>query len=81
LHPKSKIGTGLDNAQSLFGVHKIPSDNQIRTIVDPIGLVNLFAVFKQIYFVLKNKGYLKQYEVLNGQLLIPLSRLISQMLS
>jgi hypothetical protein len=34
--------------------------------------VNLFAVFKQIYFVLKNKGYLKQYEVLNGQLLIPL---------
>jgi len=63
---------GRDNAQSLFGVHKIPSDNQIRTILDPIGLVNLFAVFKQIYVVLKNKGYLKPYEVLNGQLLIPL---------
>ena len=27
---------GRNNAQSLFGVHQIPSDNQIRNILDPI---------------------------------------------
>ena len=27
---------GQNNAQSLFGVHEIPSDNQIRDTLDPI---------------------------------------------
>jgi hypothetical protein len=63
---------GRDNAQSLFEVAKIPSDNQIRNILDPINPGNLFEVFRQIYLILKSKGYLKPYEVLNGQLLIPL---------
>ena len=27
---------GRDNTQSLFGVHRIPSDNQIRALLDPI---------------------------------------------
>ena len=63
---------GRDNAQSIFEVDKIPTDNQIRNILDPISVGALFEVFKQIYLILKAKGYLKQYEVLSGQLLIPL---------
>ncbi|MGB7312271.1 MAG: ISNCY family transposase, partial [Nodosilinea sp.] len=27
---------GKSNAQSLFGVHQIPSDNQIRNLLDPV---------------------------------------------
>jgi hypothetical protein len=63
---------GHDNVQSLFGVIKIPTDNQIRNILDKISASVLFEVFAKIYELLKDKGILKQYEVLGGQLLIPL---------
>ncbi len=63
---------GRDNAQTLFDVSKIPTDNQIRNILDLINASALFEVFKQVYRMLKSKGYLKQYEVLCGQLLIAL---------
>lgn len=63
---------GRDNAQTLFDVSKIPTDNQIRNILDKISPSLLVEVFKQVYRMLKTKGYLRQYEVLGGQLLIPL---------
>jgi hypothetical protein len=40
---------GRNNAQSLFGVHQIPSDNQIRTILDPIAPSQLSELFWQLY--------------------------------
>lgn len=63
---------GRDNAQTLFDVSKIPTDNQIRNILDLIDASALFEVFKHVYRMLKSQGYLKQYEVLCGQLLIAL---------
>lgn len=63
---------GRDNTQTLFEVSKIPTDNQIRNIIDPIEAVTLVEVFAQIYRILKTKGYLKPFEVLGGQLLVSL---------
>lgn len=63
---------GRDNAQTLFGVVKIPTDAQIRNILDKINPNMLFEIFISIYQMLKSKGFLKQYEVLDGQLLVPL---------
>jgi hypothetical protein len=63
---------GRDNTQSLFGVSKIPTDNQIRNILDLIEPRVLIDVFAQIYRVLKSKGYLKAFEVLSGQFLVSL---------
>jgi hypothetical protein len=63
---------GRDNTQTLFGVNKIPTDNQIRNILDKIKTSELFEVFVSVYRLLKSKGLLKPYEVLGGQLLIPL---------
>lgn len=63
---------GRDNAQSLFKVFKIPTDNQIRNILDPISAIALIEVFAQIYRILKRKGHLKPFEVLGGQLLVTL---------
>ncbi|AFY99136.1 ISNCY family transposase [Calothrix sp. PCC 6303] len=63
---------GRDNTQTLFKVSKIPTDNQIRNIIDPIKVVTLFEVFEHIYRILKTKGYLKPFEVLGGQLLVSL---------
>ena len=36
---------GRNNAQSLFGVTRIPSDNQIRNLLDPLSPELLFPVF------------------------------------
>jgi hypothetical protein len=63
---------GRDNLQTLFGAIKIPSDNQIRNILDKIKANSLFVVFSDIYQLLKTRGILTQYEVLDKQLLIPL---------
>lgn len=63
---------GRDNLQTLFGAIKIPSDNQIRNILDKINANSLFGVFGGIYQLLKSRGLLTQYEVLDKQLLIPL---------
>jgi hypothetical protein len=62
---------GRDNTQTLFGVVKIPTDAQIRNILDKINPNVLFEVFIVVYQRLKSKGLLKQHEVLGGQLLIP----------
>lgn len=63
---------GRDNTQTLLNVFKIPTDAQIRNILDKINPNMLFGVFISVYQILKNKGFLKQYEVLDEQLLVPL---------
>jgi hypothetical protein len=46
---------GRDNTQTLFGVGKIPTDNQIRNILDKIKASALFEVFAAIYRMLKKQ--------------------------
>jgi hypothetical protein len=40
---------GRDNAQNLFEVEQIPSDNQIRNILDEIAASILFPIFDWVY--------------------------------
>jgi hypothetical protein len=61
---------GKDNAQSLFGLEKIPSDQQIRNIIDIIIAKSLNIVFERIYQFLQIGKHLKIYERLCGNLLI-----------
>lgn len=63
---------GKDNAQSLFGVNKIPSIEQIRNILDRIPASALQRAFEQVYQALHRCGYLSQFEVLGGHLLVAL---------
>lgn len=46
---------GRSNAQSLFGVHKIPSDNHIRDLLDPVKPKELFPVFETILQAIEEK--------------------------
>lgn len=46
---------GRSNAQSLFGVHQIPSDNHIRDLLDPVKPQSVFAVFEEILQVLESQ--------------------------
>lgn len=65
-----KKSKGHSNAGSLFQIEKIPSDNQIRSLLDPITPRYLYPVFDEILQTLKETGQLKPFEVLNGQLLV-----------
>ena len=62
--------SGKDNVQSIFGVEKIPSDPQIRNILDLISANSLSIVFEKIYQFLQLGKHLKRYERLGKNLLI-----------
>jgi hypothetical protein len=47
---------GRNNAQSLFGVAQIPSDNQIRNLLDPLSPERLFPLFDTCWQVLAATG-------------------------
>jgi len=50
---------GKNNAQSVFGVHQIPSDNHIRDLLDPVKPEAVFPVFEEILQVLEQQGELR----------------------
>jgi hypothetical protein len=60
---------GKSNAQSLFGMIRVPTVPQIRNIVDGIPAIALSGVFHWVYEVLKREGYLKAFEYLGGLLI------------
>lgn len=61
---------GKSNAQSLFGVHKIPSDNHIRDVLDPVSPEEIFPIFEEILQVLEQQGQLEGFRSVAGTLLV-----------
>ena len=63
---------GHNNAQSLFGITQIMSDNQTRNILDPITPDRFYPIFSESFDQLENAGYLDDYRVVNDCLLVPI---------
>lgn len=63
---------GRNNAQPLFGVHEIPSDNQIRNLLDPIPQDRLFPLMAEVGESLVRHTGLQDWRAINGQVLIAL---------
>jgi hypothetical protein len=63
---------GRSNAQSLFGVHKIPTDNHIRDLLDPIKPKEMFPVFETILETIEQKGKLQGFRTFANNLLMAL---------
>ncbi len=63
---------GKSNAQSLFGVHQIPSDNQIRDLLDSVAPEHVFPVFEEILQGLEQQGQLADFRSTADTLLIAL---------
>jgi len=63
---------GRNNARSLFGVEKIPSDPQIRNLLDPVDPSHLQAPFWEIYEQLEADKHLQAYRQVGGTLLCSL---------
>src|SRR5271165_926913 len=63
---------GQSNAQSLFHLQKIPSDNHLRQTLDPILPEQLFPCYDAVFETLRQGGHLEDWRVLQQQLLIAL---------
>lgn len=63
---------GRNNARSLFGVAEIPSDGQIRNLLDPVDPATLVAPFWATYAALERSGVLQDYLGATGTQLISL---------
>lgn len=61
---------GRDNAESLFDVKKIASDNHIRDVLDDIGVDKLQGMFDKIYKVLLKKKTLESYEYFENTMMV-----------
>ena len=65
-------GRGTSNCQTLFSMHKIPSDNHIRTMLDPVPPETLFPMFEATLAALEQGGGLHALSRLGGHVLIAL---------
>jgi len=63
---------GKNNAQSLFGVHQVPTDNQSRDLLDEVEPALVFPVFSEIFKVLKQNNHLSRFFSFKNNLLIAL---------
>lgn len=63
---------GQSNAETLFAMLDIPSDNHIRALLDPVPPETVFALFHRIEARLQAQGLLASYRVLADRLLIAL---------
>ena len=63
---------GQNNAQSFFHIQKIPSDNQIRQMLDPVPPQEIYPVYDQIYERLREHGILQSFRGVNDSTLIAL---------
>ncbi len=61
---------GNNNGRTLFGIQKIPSDNSIRGLLDPISPESCFGVFQQIHTQLFSQEIKDRYRSINDTFLI-----------
>jgi hypothetical protein len=61
---------GKSNAQTLFQMEEIPSDNHIRDLLDPVSVELVVPVFDEGLRLLREADILEGYRVLNGTVLV-----------
>ena len=65
-------GRKTSNCHTLFGMAKIPTDNHIRSMLDPVHPSRLQSSFDQVVAILRERGGMKEFERLGGRALIAL---------
>ena len=65
-------GRKTSNCHTLFGMAKIPTDNHIRSMLDPLHPSHLQSSFDQVVAIPRAKGGMKAFERLGGRALIAL---------
>ena len=67
---RMKQAMGKNNATSMFGVHQIPSDAQIRNLLDPLPPSILFPLIANIGNLLFDGGYIESYRSIGNTFLV-----------
>ena len=65
-----QVTKGCNNAPTLFGITRIPSDNRIRNLLDPVPPEAALPVFATVVEALHQEGHLEAYRSINGDLLV-----------
>jgi hypothetical protein len=60
------------NCQTLLGITKIPTDNHIRSMLDPVNSSHLQPCFDAAIALLRRRGGLAGFEQLGGRMLVAL---------
>ena len=63
---------GQSNAQNLFHLEAIPSDNHIRQMLDPVAPDNLYPGYDAVFESLRQSGQLESWRTLQDTLLLAL---------
>jgi len=63
---------GNNNVRTLFGVEEIPTDPQLRNLLDPVAPESLAGVFGEVLDLCAERGYLEAFRTLDKQLLCAL---------
>lgn len=59
---------GKSNAETVFGMERIPSDTHIRNLLDPVSPAEVEDEFEYLLAELEGGGYLEPWRVLDGRL-------------
>lgn len=65
-----KLSKGSSNAERLFGLQTIPSDNQIRNLLDHVDPSHLASVYRSCFVALERSGILDKWRSYGKQLLV-----------
>lgn len=65
-----ELTRGNNNARTLFGVHEIPTDNQIRALLDATPPSKTEPMFSFLLDVLKRAGIVDDFRSIDGTLLL-----------
>jgi hypothetical protein len=65
-----KLRKGRSNAESLFQLSEIPSDNQIRNLLDPVSPEYVQPIYRQTFQALEQTDILKSRRSFANQLLV-----------
>jgi hypothetical protein len=61
---------GRNNAQSVFGVEKVPSDNHIRDLLDLVEAKEFAGCYAWLWQALEKSGGVEPFTVMGGRLLV-----------
>ena len=70
--PLMRSHKGRDNAAGLFGIERIPCDNQIRNLLDPVPAAHVFGTFDSVHGAPPVAGALESYQCFEGGFLLAL---------
>lgn len=65
-----QLSKGRSNAERLFDLHQLPSDNQIRNLLDPVDPRYLHPFYRATFLKVEQAGLLESYRSFGHQLLV-----------